>query len=154
VIFDCNNLFKAGMVALSAKLSSVSDDLLCSKMTGVWSNFYCNIIPNMMSALIPIRQEACMLKAGKKIDLRKLILVSFKDYFIWPMRNRLTDALEAETRNVSSDAKQTVVTDIYGKLRQMMATLNSLNDGHRLDVDLAIKQLFQRVLAIDPYIIN
>ncbi len=95
-----------------------------------------------------------MLKAGKKIDLRKLILVSFKDYFIWPMRNRLTDALEAETRNVSSDAKQTVVTDIYGKLRQMMATLNSLNDGHRLDVDLAIKQLFQRVLAIDPYIIN
>ncbi|KAJ3345166.1 hypothetical protein HDU91_007456 [Kappamyces sp. JEL0680] len=98
ILSEFNTLLKAGMVALASKLSSVDDDHLCSRMAEVWSNFYCNIIPNLQSAMAPLRQEPALVQNGKKIDLRRHILVAFRSFVIWPMKSRLIGTQALLTR--------------------------------------------------------
>lgn len=85
---DIQTLLKTGMLLLAAKLNSEPDDNLPARAAEVWSSCFCKVLPTLESAFLPLRQDANFTQNGVKIDIRKIILVSFRSIVIWPIKGR------------------------------------------------------------------
>jgi hypothetical protein len=88
VLAELNTFLKTGMVLLASKLNSEPDDNLPARAAEVWSSCFCNVVPSLESAFLPLRQDSNFMEGKSKIDIRKIILVSFRSFVIVPMKSR------------------------------------------------------------------
>jgi hypothetical protein len=67
---------KTGMVTVSSKLNSVSNDAFPHKLADVWSSYYSNTIPLLLAAFLPLKNYVAM--QGK---FGKLSFIRFEKVF-------------------------------------------------------------------------
>lgn len=102
VLSELNTFLKTGMVLLAAKLNSEPDNNLPARAAEVWSSCYCKVLPTLESAFLPLRQDASFMENGGKIDIRKIILISFRTVVIWPMKGRFIGTISSSLELVGS----------------------------------------------------
>ncbi|KAG8213794.1 HbrB-like-domain-containing protein [Butyriboletus roseoflavus] len=141
---DARELIGAGMVTINAKIVSLSDELLPSRLVELWSFFWDHILPyvegvSVISRLLyrstkaalssPTRQGT---KAGPTggshtafsptIDVRSLALCAFRDRIVVPLHSRLHTLLSP------TQCKETLVrlgSYRQPRLQQMLLVLTS-----------------------------
>lgn len=96
VLSELNTFLKTGMVLLASKLNSEPDNNLPARAAEVWSSCYCKVLPTLESALLPLRQDASFMENGVKIDIRKIILISFRSVVILPMKGRFAGIFNSD----------------------------------------------------------
>jgi hypothetical protein len=88
---DINELLGFGMFTLSGKLHGVPDEKIVSRLVELWSFFFGTVIPYFEGVFLPV------LTAQKEnINIRRLVLMSFRDHVILPMGDRVEGTLYRE----------------------------------------------------------
>ncbi|KAL4080232.1 HbrB-like-domain-containing protein [Scleroderma yunnanense] len=120
---DARELIGAGMVTLNAKLATVSDELLVSRLVELWSFFWDNVLPYVEGVLLPFQTDPLLTSlhrtpkqhrssspsrqggkltpsihtiltaGGFTIDVRSIALCAFRDRVVMSLYNRLQPLL-------------------------------------------------------------
>ncbi|KAG9316463.1 HbrB-like-domain-containing protein [Chiua virens] len=148
---DARALIGAGMVTINAKIASLSDELLPTRLVELWSFFWDHILPYVEGVLLPLQTDPLLTslhrtakqhrtssptrqgaKTGQTvgshvvfsptIDVRSVALCAFRDRVIVPLHNRLYNLLSP------TQCKETLVrlgSYRQPRLQQMLLVLTS-----------------------------
>jgi hypothetical protein len=90
---DLHKLIKIGMITVTTKINSASDEGFPAKLADVWTSFYSNTLPTLQATLLPLRKTEFLKEYYKEelmcLDLRNLLLLYFRNYAIHPLKNRI-----------------------------------------------------------------
>ena len=106
-------LLSIGMLTLNSKLQSLSDERLLIRLNEVWTFFFTSILPYLEGVFLPFSTDRDLTRIAAKqaasnqplsvqlkpaLNVRRLILLSFRDQIIYPITNHLVTlfAHEAE----------------------------------------------------------
>jgi hypothetical protein len=88
---DINELLESGMFTLNGKLRGVPDEKIVSRLVELWSFFFGTVIPYFEGVFLPLLIQSSTQR--ENINIRRLVLMSFRDNVILPMGDRVEGIL-------------------------------------------------------------
>ncbi|CAJ0766802.1 18709_t:CDS:2 [Entrophospora sp. SA101] len=133
---DINELLDSGMFTLNGKLKGVPDEKLVSRLVELWSFYFGTVIPYFEGVFLPLQMQV----GSHKISIRRLVLMSFRDHVILPIRDRVEDAFNKLFHDFDSGIP---VTDTAARMLQMTYILSSIfsDDDKQKDIDRILSKL-------------
>jgi hypothetical protein len=132
------------MLTLNSKLTNLAQEKLLSRLNEVWSFFLTGIVPYLEGTFLPLstdpilRHISSTRKSGtdseKRIDVRRLAFVAFRDHIIIPLYPRLVALLDAAPSTFSAHAQ--------AKRLQMFSLLASVHSAD--EAQDAVEALLER----------
>ncbi|KAI9572065.1 HbrB-like-domain-containing protein [Boletus coccyginus] len=148
---DARELIGAGIVTINAKMASLSDELLPSRLVELWSFFWDHILPYIEGVLLPLQTDPLLTSLHRTakqhrtssptrqgpnagptvgshaafsptIDVRSVALCAFRDRVVVPLHSRLHSLLSP------TQCKETLVrlgSYRQPRLQQMLLVLTS-----------------------------
>ncbi|CAB4482104.1 HbrB-domain-containing protein [Rhizophagus irregularis] len=135
---DINELLELGMFTLNGKLRGVPDEKLVSRLVELWSFFFGTVIPYFEGVFLPLLIQSSVQK--ENMNIRRLVLMSFRDHVILPMGDRVEDAFNKLFHDFDSGIP---VTDTAARMLQMSYILSSVlsDDDKQRDMDRILGKL-------------
>ncbi|GES77483.1 HbrB-domain-containing protein [Rhizophagus clarus] len=135
---DINELLELGMFTLNGKLRGVPDEKLVSRLVELWSFFFGTVIPYFEGVFLPLLIQSSAQK--ENMNIRRLVLMSFRDHVILPMGDRVEDAFNKLFHDFDSGIP---VTDTAARMLQMSYILSSIlsDDDKQRDMDRILGKL-------------
>lgn len=141
---DVRDLLDTGMLTLDPTLLTLPDERLIPKLVDVWGFLFGNILPYFEAVFLPLQQEfkgTGTLSAKESteffgllphFDVRRLVLVSFRDNVILPLHARLRSTSPSELETWGKDErKRVLIGDILcSTVLKTSTRLFSLTERH------------------------
>ncbi|KAH7339373.1 HbrB-like-domain-containing protein [Rhizoctonia solani] len=146
---DVKDLVNMGMITLNAKLQGLEEETLLTRMVQVWGFFWDQVLPYLEGVFLPLQTEKILQTLARNpktarpgspgspaldlpgvvplvgcttIDVRNVVLQSFRDSIIQPIWQKLYDQLVAMGKDVEASAS---LGDRSARLQQMLLVLSS-----------------------------
>jgi hypothetical protein len=180
ILNDIKRLIQSGVESLTIKLAAVAavipptddgDAIYLTRIAETWSYFYTTTLVFLQAVFLPVNQPFSVVSLPKglmglsvlhgipytetktdrlDLDIRKLGLISFKDDFIWPIRERLEElllsgkryesllplpksdkipALPEAGKSSAAASAEDKARDTAGRIIQMLSVLCSMTDN-------------------------
>ncbi|CAG8540004.1 15883_t:CDS:2 [Dentiscutata erythropus] len=136
---DINNLLLTGMSTLNGKLRGVPDEKLVSRLVEIWSFYFGTVLPYFEGVFLPLQTQATA-QHQRDMNVRRLVLMSFRDHVILPIGDRVEDAFNKLFHDFDSGIP---VTDTAARMLQMSYILSSIlsDDDKQKDMDRILGKL-------------
>jgi hypothetical protein len=133
---DVRDLLDTGMLTLDPTLPTLPDDKLILKLVEVWGFLFGNILPYFEAVFLPLQQElkgtgTLSAKESREFfgliphfDVRRLVLVSFRDNVILPLHARLRILFSKLQLDFS--VSQSDITHNASRMLQCISVLSSV----------------------------
>ena len=144
---DIQSLLKTGNLGISQKLSAIEsvvpptdegDAIYLTRLADLWHYFYSTTFLFLQAAFLPVTQPFSTSKASLSvlhglllpvdvkvetlnIDLDQLILGSFKDEIIWPLREKLKESCQKKLQFES--------VEVQGRLTHLLSIMAQITDN-------------------------
>ncbi|KAI8813722.1 HbrB-like-domain-containing protein [Cladochytrium replicatum] len=130
VINEINELLSTGNVALGAKLNSVPDEVLATRVAEAWSFYFGTVLPYFQGVFLPVRLlTRIQTRNGvEPPDVRGLALVSFREHVLLPRAGRLEDTLPRLFADIESNRR---VSDTLSRFMQMLSIIQQVSLDER-----------------------
>ncbi|KAH6594921.1 hypothetical protein BASA50_006183 [Batrachochytrium salamandrivorans] len=134
---DLNTFLKTGMTAITSKVSISSNEALANRLAEAWIQFFGTVLPLLQGLFLPVRWSPFLATRNvdtnemDAMDIRRMALVTFRNYVVWPNRSRLQEML---LKRFSSVEHSIMGTDVISRMTQMLTILTSLSlndDKHK-----------------------
>ncbi|CAG8705381.1 20949_t:CDS:2 [Cetraspora pellucida] len=135
---DINNLLLTGMSTLNGKLKDVPDEKLVSRLVEIWAFYFGTVLPYFEGVFLPLQMQATAQRDD--MNVRRLVLMSFRDHVILPIGKRVEDAFNKLFHDFDSGIP---VTDTAARMLQMSYILSSIlsDDEKQKDMDRILGKL-------------
>ncbi|KAJ1558550.1 hypothetical protein HK096_010437, partial [Nowakowskiella sp. JEL0078] len=134
VVDEISDLLAAGTEISAAKLQTVPDEVLASRIVESWSFFFVTVLPYIQGVFLPVRlnkgsnitsmtinrNRALSTENHMVIDVRNLAICSFRDNALLPLSHRIEDCLPRlflDTDNIRR------VADTSTRMTQMLSII-------------------------------
>ncbi|RIB11966.1 HbrB-like-domain-containing protein [Gigaspora rosea] len=137
---DINSLLLTGMSTLNGKLRGVPDEKLVSRLVEIWSFYFGTVLPYFEGVFLPLQMQATAQHQRDNMNVRRLVLMSFRDHVILPIGDRVEDAFNKLFHDFDSGIP---VTDTAARMLQMSYILSSIlsDDDKQKDMDRILGKL-------------
>ncbi|KDN44425.1 hypothetical protein RSAG8_05472, partial [Rhizoctonia solani AG-8 WAC10335] len=146
---DVKDLVNMGMITLNAKLQGLEEETLLTRVVQIWGFFWDQVLPYLEGVFLPLQTEKILQNLARNtktvrpgspgspahdlpgvvplvgcptIDVRNVVLQSFRDSIIQPIWQKLYDQLLAMGKDVDASAS---LGDRSARLQQMLLVLSS-----------------------------
>ncbi|CAE6408522.1 unnamed protein product [Rhizoctonia solani] len=146
---DVKDLVNMGMITLNAKLQGLEEETLLTRVVQIWGFFWDQVLPYLEGVFLPLQTEKLLQNLARNsktvrpgspgspahdlpgvvplvgcatIDVRNVVLQSFRDSIIQPIWQKLYDQLVAMGKDVEASAS---LGDRSARLQQMLLVLSS-----------------------------
>ncbi|KAG8710579.1 hypothetical protein FRC11_004349 [Ceratobasidium sp. 423] len=146
---DVKDLVNMGMITLNAKLQGLEEETLLTRVVQIWGFFWDQVLPYLEGVFLPLQTEKILQNLARNpktvrpgspgspahdlpgvvplvgcttIDVRNVVLQSFRDSIIQPIWQKLYDQLLAMGKDVEASAS---LGDRSARLQQMLLVLSS-----------------------------
>ncbi|CAE6462740.1 unnamed protein product [Rhizoctonia solani] len=146
---DVKDLVNMGMITLNAKLEGLEEETLLTRVVQIWGFFWDQVLPYLEGVFLPLQTEKILQNLARNpksvrpgspgspahdvpgvvplvgcatIDVRNVVLQSFRDSIIYPIWQKLYDQLVAMGKDVEASAS---LGDRSARLQQMLLVLSS-----------------------------
>ncbi|CAG8500825.1 2295_t:CDS:2 [Diversispora eburnea] len=139
---DINVLLLKGMSTINGKLRGVPDEKLVSRLVELWSFYFGTVIPYFEGVFLPLQIQVSSQHQRDRdnMNVRHLVLMSFRDHVILPIGERVEDAFNKLFHDFDSGIP---VTDTAARMLQMSYILSSIlsDDDKQKDMDRILGKL-------------
>ncbi|KAG8746979.1 hypothetical protein FRC10_002778 [Ceratobasidium sp. 414] len=146
---DVRELVNTGMMTLNGKLAGLEEETLLTRVVQVWGQFWEQVLPYLEGVFLPLQTEKILQNLSRNpksmrpgspgspshdipgvvplvgcltIDVRSVVLQSFRDSIILPIWPKLHDQFVSMGKDVEAG---TALGDRYSRLQQMLLVLSS-----------------------------
>ncbi|CUA75405.1 hypothetical protein RSOLAG22IIIB_05877 [Rhizoctonia solani] len=146
---DVKDLVNMGMITLNAKLTGLEEETLLTRVVQIWGFFWDQVLPYLEGVFLPLQTDKLLQNLARNaksvrpgspgspahdlpgvvplvgcttIDVRNVVLQSFRDSIIQPIWQKLYDQLVAMGKDVEASAS---LGDRSARLQQMLLVLSS-----------------------------
>ncbi|GAB1521540.1 hypothetical protein RhiTH_004637 [Rhizoctonia solani] len=146
---DVKELANMGMITLNAKLLGLEEETLLTRVVQIWGFFWDQVLPYLEGVFLPLQTEKILQNLARNpktvrpgspgspvhdlpgvaplvgcttIDVRNVVLQSFRDSIICPIWQKLYDQLVAMGKDPEASAS---LGDRSARLQQMLLVLSS-----------------------------
>ncbi|KAG9099851.1 hypothetical protein FRC06_004768 [Ceratobasidium sp. 370] len=146
---DVRELVNTGMMTLNGKLAGLEEETLLTRVVQVWGQFWEQVLPYLEGVFLPLQTEKILQNLSRNpksmrpgspgspshdipgvvplvgcltIDVRSVVLQSFRDSIILPIWPKLYDQFVSMGKDVEAGI---ALGDRYSRLQQMLLVLSS-----------------------------
>lgn len=153
---DVKDLVNMGMITLNAKLQGLEEETLLTRVVQIWGFFWDQVLPYLEGVFLPLQTEKILQNLSRNpkpmrpgspgspvhdlpgvvplvgcttIDVRNVVLQSFRDSIIEPIWPKLYDQFMSMGKDVEAGG---ALGDRYSRLQQMLLVLSSASSRSTL----------------------
>ncbi|KAF8608577.1 HbrB-domain-containing protein [Ceratobasidium sp. AG-I] len=146
---DVKELVNTGMMTLNAKLAGLEEETLLTRVVQIWGFFWEQVLPYLEGVFLPLQTEKILQNLSRPkpmrtsspgspthdvpgvvplvgcltVDVRNVVLQSFRDSIIVPIWQKLYDQFVSMGKEAETNSN--ALGDRYTRLQQMLLVLSS-----------------------------
>lgn len=155
---DVRELLDTGMATIDPSLLDYPDNRLIPRIVEIWSLLFGHTLPYLEAVLLPLQMEfrgvgpimssresreffGITPLSGGQLDVRRLVMVSFRDNVVLPLYGRLSVLFSRLHMDFSLTQRE--ATDMVSRMLQCVSVLGSVltNDEKQALIDELSKRL-------------